>query len=46
MWFYVVGAAIGIGSKLMGYELDFKEALLIYLIFLVLGSLENRKPQS
>ena len=46
MWPYVLGISIGMGSKLMGYELDTKEALLVLLIVAVLWTAGNREKQS
>ena len=46
MWPYILGISIGMGSKLMGYELDTKEALLVVLIAAVLLAAGNREKQS
>ena len=46
MWRIVLGAIVGAGSKLMGYELDTKEALLVVLIAAVLFIAGNRERQS
>ena len=43
MWPYILGIAIGIGSRLMGYELDTKEALLVILIIAVLSTSGTRE---
>ena len=46
MWFYVLGLAISVGCNLLGYQIDVKAALLVYLICIVLASAETRKSQS
>ena len=45
MWLYVICIALGIGSRLMGHEPDLKEALLVFLIFLVISFEQNREKK-
>ena len=45
MWFYVLGFAISVGCNLLGYQIDVKEALLVFLIFLVISFEQNREKK-